>query len=108
HRRYMNSYELLIQRLDAFIRRYYKNQLLRGGIYSIALMASVFVAVSALEYFGNFGSTVRAVLFFGTLAIFSVVLFRFVFTPLLQLFRIGNVISHRQAAQIIGNHFEEV
>lgn len=104
----MNPYELLIQRLDNFIRRYYKNQLLRGAIYSVALIASVFIIVSALEYFGNFGSTVRAALFFGTIGVFAIILFRFVFTPLLLLFQIGKVISHRQAAQIIGNHFEEV
>jgi len=32
------GYEEILQKRDAFIRKYYKNQLLRGTIYSFSLL----------------------------------------------------------------------
>ena len=48
----MNSsnYNLLIGKLDAFIRRYYSNMLLRGLIYSIALVLIFFLGERARDH----------------------------------------------------------
>ena len=50
----MNNYELLIQKLDEFIRKYYTNLLIRGAIYSLSLLLLSFLSITLLEYFGNF------------------------------------------------------
>ena len=39
----MDTYDLLIKKLDAFIRKYYHNLLVRGAIYSGALIGSTFL-----------------------------------------------------------------
>ncbi|MCB0804791.1 MAG: hypothetical protein KDC05_03280 [Bacteroidales bacterium] len=103
-----DQYYILISKLDRFIRKYYKNLLIRGAIYGIALLLAFFLIINLAEYFGNFNSGVRTglVIAFGTITIF--VLVRFIFIPVSKLIRIGKRISHEQAASIIGKHFPEV
>jgi len=103
-----NSYDLLIKKLDKFIRKYYINMLLRGLIYTFSIIAAVFIIVNVLEYYGYFNSQTRAVLFFSFITISSVITIRFFLIPLLKLYRIGKIISYEQASEIIGNHFTDV
>ncbi len=100
--------DLLIARLDAFIRRYYTDRLIRGVLYSVGLLVGVFLAVALLEHLGHFGTTARTVLFWSTVATALFILTRYIVIPLVKLFRLGEVISHAQAARIIGTHFTEV
>ena len=104
----MSAYDQLIQKLDDFIRKYYKNQLLKGLLYTVALGVSLFLAVSVSEFFGRFSTPVRAVLFFGFTAAVLFILGKYIFIPLSKLFRLGKTISHEQAAEIVGTHFSEV
>jgi len=103
-----NNYQILIEKLDAFIRKYYKNILLRGGIYCLGIFLISFIVFTSLEYFGQFSIAGRTVLFYTFLAITLYLLTNFVAIPLSKLYKLGKVIDHNQAAQIIGNHFEEV
>lgn len=102
------DYELLIAKLDAFTRKYYKDQLIRGALYSLGLVVLFFLGASITEYFGRFGTTARTVLFWGLLIAVAAVLLRLVVIPLFKLFRLGAVISHDEAARIVGRHFGEV
>lgn len=104
----MNNYDLLIQKLDEFIRKYYKNQLIKGIIVSISLLLLSYLSVVTLEFFGNFGTAVRTTLFYGFIASALFVLSFWVIIPLSKLYKLGNVISHHQAALIIGTHFKHV
>lgn len=103
-----NNYELLIARLDEFIRKYYLNQLLRGLIYTSALLLALFLVVSFAEFYLFLPTVGRKILFFGYLAFAAFVAFRWVIMPTLQYARLGKVISHEQAATIIGTHFTNV
>ncbi|MBA3681960.1 MAG: hypothetical protein H0W73_12485, partial [Bacteroidetes bacterium] len=103
-----DSNNILIQKLDEFIRRYYKNQLIKGVLYSSGILLTAFLSVTFLEYFGEFNSAIRGVLFFSFLASTLFVLSKYIAIPLLKLNKIGKVISYDQAANIIGNHFTNV
>ena len=48
------NYELLIGKIDTFIRKYYLNRLLRGLIFLGAGLFSAYVVITLSEYFGNF------------------------------------------------------
>lgn len=102
------GFQDIILKLDAFIRKYYKNQLLKGLIYSVALGLSLWLFISVLEYFGSFGTTVRTVLFFSFALSLAFILYRFILIPILKLSKIGKTISHKQAAEIVGTHFSEI
>ncbi len=103
-----SNYDTLIQKLDEFTRKYYKNLIFKGLLYSTALILGFYLAVTILEYFGRFSTSVRSILFW-TFIISSVFLLtRYVFIPLFKLLSIGKQISHEEAANIVGKHFSEV
>jgi hypothetical protein len=102
------NYNLLIQKLDEFIRKYYFNKLIRGAIYFGSLALAVFIFLVVLEYFGKFNTTTRTVLFYGSLSVLSLALIMWVLYPLTQILAFGRRISHEQASQIIGKHFSEI
>ena len=103
-----NSYDILISKLDEFIRKFYKNQLIKGLIYAISLVAIFFIIVNVLEYFGHFDMLTRSILFFSFLSFSAVISVKFFLIPLLKLYRIGKIISYEQAANIIGKYFGNI
>ncbi len=103
-----SNYTLLIRKIDEFIRKYYKNQLIRGLLYSLAALGTYFILIVLLEYFSWFNTGTRSVLFYTFLAIAAFIIGRFIIIPLAQINRLGKTIKHDQAADIIGKHFTEV
>lgn len=103
-----DNYSLLIEKLDGFIRKYYINQLLRGSLYTVGAVLGLFILINVLEYYFFFGTGVRTAMLwsFGLLSITA--LYRWVALPLMHYFYLGQVISHEQAATIIGQHFTDV
>ena len=103
-----SGYNFLITKLDGFIRKYYKNKMIRGSIYAVALILGSYLLVTFLEYFGRFNIAVRTTLFWLFILTAGFVVVRFFCIPLFKMLRFGKVISHNQAAQIIGKHFTTV
>ncbi len=101
-------YEELIQKLDRFIRRYYLDKLIRGSLYTVGFVLLTFLLATFLEAEFYFSKTGRALLFGSFLLSSLLALAHWVLKPLLSYFRLGKVISHEQAAIIIGNHFSDV
>lgn len=101
------DYNIVLNKLDAFIKKYYLNMIVRGLFISIILAASLYLLITLLEYFGHFPGLVRSILFFSSLILFLYVLSYFIFIPLFKYFRLGKRINHKQAARIIQSHFPE-
>jgi len=105
---YKSNYQILLEKLDEFIRKYYKNQLIRGLLYATGIVLAFYLAVTLLEYFGQFDTTVRTILFYLFVLSNGFVLARLVVIPLLKLNKMGKIISKEQASEIIGRHFNNV
>lgn len=103
-----SNFDLLIDKLDQFIRKYYINQLLRGSLYFIGLTGALFLAMSLLENYYYFGTGTRKLLFYSFILISLGSGFYWVVNPLVKYFRLGKTISHEKAAQLIGEHFSDV
>src|SRR5690606_18537850 len=104
----MNNYDWLISKLDAFIRKYYANQVLRS---TLALLISplCFILITSIgEYFLYMASWLRLsiAVFFVVAAIFSLVIW--IVIPLLKMLRLRSGLSYEQAAKIIGTHFPQI
>lgn len=104
----MAQHSLLIEKLDAFIRKYYLNQVIRGALLSTGLIVGLFVGLAVLEHFGHFGTGTRTVLFYAFVTVSLAALAVWVGLPAVRLRRIGQVISHDEAATIIGKHFPNI
>jgi hypothetical protein len=104
----MSGRSELFEKLEEFISKYYKNLLLKGVIYFFSVFLAFFILFSVGEYFGKFNTTVRTILFWA-FSIFNVFIFwKWVATPLIGLYRIGQSLNYIEAAKIIGEHFSSV
>ncbi|MEE9438032.1 MAG: DUF4175 family protein [Saprospiraceae bacterium] len=102
------NYNKLINKLDQFIRKFYINKLIRGSLYTLGLVLALFLVFNIMEYNFYFSTGIRKILF-GSFIITSLsALVYWVIFPLTKYFRLGKTISHHQAANIIGNHFQGV
>jgi len=102
------SYQLLINKLDKFIRKYYINKALRGVLISVALCVFLFLVYAMFESQLYLPTGGRKLMFFSYIALFTGSFGYMVVLPLLKYFRLGKTISHEQAAQILGDHFIDV
>jgi hypothetical protein len=99
---------ILILKLDEFIRKYYKNQLIKGLLYTSGLLVAAFLFLVVAEYFAEFGTTTRTILFYSFLIASGFVLFKYIAIPVLKLNKLGSVISYDEAANIVGTHFNNI
>src|ERR1700761_387330 len=104
----MGNYEWLVGRLDAFIRKYYANKVIRGTLVFLSCILFYFLTMSVSEYFLYLPvwSRITIMSLFVVFGVLSLV--AWVIIPLTQMARLGSIISHEQAANIIGQHFPEV
>jgi hypothetical protein len=103
-----DNYQLLIEKLDQFSRKYYVNQGIRGILYSTGLILALFLGLNFAENYFYFDPSVKAPIFWGFVGVSVLALAGWVLMPALHYFRLGQVISHEQAATLIGNHFPNV
>jgi hypothetical protein len=103
-----DNYSLLIRKLDQFIKKYYTNKIVKGGLLFISISLLAFLIFSLLESQFYFSTGVRKLFFYGYLLSMAGLLFYWVLLPFLNYNRLGKVISHEQAASIIGQHFTDV
>jgi len=104
----MSERSVLIEKLEEFISKYYKNLLLKGAIYFVTVFLLFILGFSFLEYFGQFSTTIRLVLFWSFVSGNGVIFWLWIIKPLFALSRLGQTLSYYQAAQIIGKHFSSV
>ena len=104
----MNRFQQLIAHVEAFIRKYYTNQMIKGGILFLAISLFSFFVVSGLEYVGRFNSSVRLFLLMSFIGVNLFLLARFLIIPLFKLNKLGKRLSPLQASDMIGRIFPEI
>lgn len=103
-----DNFNALLIKLDEFTRKYYKNQLLRGSLIFASVILFAFLACLFTDFFAHLSSNGRTFLFFSFIGVSLFSLSTLVFIPLSKLYKLGKIISHDQAALIIGQHFPKV
>ncbi|TDE31496.1 hypothetical protein E0I61_02015 [Flavobacterium ranwuense] len=104
----MENQEFIYQKLEAFIRKFYTNELIRGTIFFVGLGLLYFLFTLFVEYFLWLKPTGRTILFWTFIGVEVYLLFRFILFPIFKLFKLQKGIDYNQASAIIGNHFTEV
>jgi hypothetical protein len=104
----MNSFEILIEQIDAFIRKYYKNQMLKGVLLFLVVLLTSFLITTSVEFYVRFASWFRAFLFFSFIGLNAVIFLYYFILPLFKLYSFGRRINRHQAAEIIGAFFPEI
>ena len=104
----MNNFKTIQNKLEAFIRRYYTNELLKGTILFFAIGLLYFLFTLFIEHVLWLNTTFRTVLFWLFITVEFGLLIKFVFIPLAKLFKLQKGINYKTASKIIGHHFPEV
>ncbi|MEL1239861.1 hypothetical protein [Flavobacterium flavipallidum] len=104
----MNSSNFIFQKLEAFIRKYYLNELIRGVVLFIGLGLLYFLFTLFIEYFLWLKPTGRTILFWTFVGVEFFLFFRFILFPIFKLFKFQKGIDYNDASAIIGNHFSDV
>ena len=104
----METSNAIYQKLEAFIRKYYTNELLRGMIFFVGLGLLYFLFTLFVEYFLWLRPTGRTILFWTFVAVEIFLLLRFILFPIFRLLKLQKGINYTQASSIIGSHFAEV
>ncbi len=104
----MNSIDLIFNKLEEFIKKYYLNQLIKGSFFFIGIGLLYFLFTLFVEYFFWLKPTGRTILFWMFITVEVILFFRFICFPIFKLFKIQKGIGYKEASKIIGNHFSQV
>ncbi len=100
-----NSYALLISKINEFTRKFYLNKLLRGSMYTAALLIALYLILFTGIYYTHPGIAIKTILFFSFLFISLAAISVWILKPVTALFKLGKTISLEEAAALIGDHF---
>lgn len=103
-----DNYGVLIDKLDSFIRKFYINKIIRGALFTVAILTALFLLFTFIEHQLYTGQGARKFMFFTYLFTALASIGYWIVNPLSKYFRLGKTISHTQAAEIIGDHFTDV
>lgn len=92
----------MLGKIEEFIKRFYLNRLLRGGLFFIGLSFGLFLLLVNIEYFAFMGTWLRAVSFFGFLGLVLLSFWFFVLDPILKIYKVGRRLSYEEAGRMIG------
>lgn len=104
----MTNFKIIEEKLEQFIRRYYTNELLKGGILFFAIGLLYFLFTLFIEYILWLNPTARTFLFWIFIAVEFFLFLKFIVWPIAKLFKLQKGIDFTAASKLIGAHFPEV
>ncbi len=102
------EYNILLNKIDEFRRKFYLNKILRGTFLSIIIYVVSFYLFSFIEYLTYFSIPVRTVIFYSLVIFYVFLLIDFVLLPVFQYFKIAKFISDKKSAGLISDYFVEM
>ena len=104
----MSSFQIIQDKLEQFIRRFYTNELIKGAILFFAIGLLYFLITLFIEYVLWLEPTGRTILFWVFVLVELVLFVKFIAIPIAKLFKLQKGINHENASLIIGKYFPEV
>jgi hypothetical protein len=104
----LKSQHVIYDKLEAFIKKYYTNELIKGSLFFIGLGLIYFLLTLFIEYFLWLKPSYRTFLFVLFIIVEAFLFFRFIMIPIFKLFKLKSGIDYKEASAIIGTHFSEV
>lgn len=104
----MQASSELKQKLEAFVRKYHLNDILRGAILFLSIGVLYLLLLLLVEYFFWLPSGGRKALLWSFIIVEAALLYRWVLTPLSKLLKLRQGITYEESAKIIGDYFPEV
>lgn len=96
-----DNYKILLKNLDSFIKKYYRNKILKGLAYFFISLIFFFLAFVLLEKNLYFNKETRGFLFYFFIIINFIVLIKTIVIPFLKSLKLAKSITYDTSAEII-------
>lgn len=96
---------ILTQKLKAYKRKYYLNQLIRGGIFFLGSLITIYLVLTSLEFGFKPGTLGRGFIFFSFILLFASLFYWWIWRPVSKIYSTRQQISDEEAASQIGTLF---
>ena len=104
----MTELQLIHNKVNKYLRKFYLFRLFRGLIFSIALLAFIYLIIIGIEYFYFLSVPLKKILFFSYLVVILAVFVEFIFIPIFKIFKVFPVLNNFEAASAISNKIPEL
>ena len=104
----LDNYNKILEKLNAFIAKFYTKMLLKGVLLFLAFGLLFFLVVLGVEYFLWLNSSGRLVLLILFVSVELFLVLKFIFRPLAFLLKWKRGLTNKEASLLIGKHFPEV
>jgi hypothetical protein len=98
----------LYQNLDEFIRRFYLDRMVRGFLYIVAGLGTLYLVSITVEHYYLLSAKIKIVWFYSIVGLTGFSLVYFILIPFLRLISVIPRISREEAAKIVGSHFSDI
>ena len=102
------NYKQFVDKLNAYIRKFYLYQLIRGLILFILIAVIYFSSITGLEYFSYFEPKVKLSILLFTIFLSFFIFSYFLFIPILKLVGIGKRISYYDVSLQLSQRYPEI
>ena len=102
------NYKQFVEKLNAYIQKFYLYQLVRGFILFVLLFLSYYSFISLLEYLSYFDPKIKLIIILVTLFFTFVIFIYFVFIPVIKLIGLGKRISYYDISSQLSESFPEI
>ena len=98
----------IIEKINLFRNKFYLNLIIKGILLSIFFSINGFLLIVFLEHLVWFDSKFRQFIFWGFCISSLIFIIYNIIIPFLKIYSFGNIISNKQAANIIGEYFRDI
>ncbi|MDP2337749.1 MAG: hypothetical protein Q8N05_15150 [Bacteroidota bacterium] len=102
------NYKQFIDKLNAYIRKFYLYQLVRGLILFVLLLIVYFSLIAGLEYFNYFDPKIKLVLVISTLLLILFIFVYFLIIPVIKLLGIGKRLTYYDVSSLLRKYYPEI
>lgn len=98
----------LLEKLEEFIRKYHRSEILRGVILFLSICLFSFTIFLLVEYFLWLSISGRKFLYWSFIILVGVLFYKLIFIPISKLFKLKQGLTYEESAKIIGEFYPEL
>jgi Domain of unknown function (DUF4175) len=104
----LGQFSRLVEQIERFITKYYKNEMVKGGILFASVFLLSYALITTLEFVGRFNSGARLFMLVSFVGVNIFLFAKFLVIPLLKINKVGRHLTLKQASIMIGGIFPDI
>lgn len=102
------NYKQFVDKLNGYISKYYRFQLIRGLILFVLAVISYYSLITGLEYFSFFDPKIKVVILLATVVLVAFILFYFLAVPMIKLIGLLKPITYYDVSEQLSKSYPQI